>query len=158
MLQAEKALLRLVTSRRAAGFGVAAPAPWKRLAPDHPTITDEQAEMVRRACLSGAGVDIVEGLAGSGEAPGLEVAHDAWTESGFTVVATSLAARAARNLEASTGIRSSTLHRLLADLARPESGGLGPRHVVVVDEAAMVGTRNLLTLVQHAHGRTPKSS
>ena len=156
MLQAEKALLRLVTSRRAAGAGVADAGTVEAVLASRPTITDEQAEMVRRACLSGAGVDIVEGLAGSGKTYGLEVAHDAWTESGFTVVGASLAARAARNLEAATGIRSSTLHRLLADLARPESGGLGPRHVVVVDEAAMVGTRNLLTLVQHAHRANAK--
>ena len=52
-----------------------------------------------------------------------------------------MAARTAADLEGGTGIPSSSLTQLLADLR--EGGGLTPRHVIVVDEASMVGTRPL---------------
>jgi ATP-dependent exoDNAse (exonuclease V) alpha subunit len=107
--------------------------------------------MVRRICGSGAGVDVVIGVAGAGKTFALAAAHDAWTASGHRVIGATLAARAARQLEAGSGIPSSTLTRLLADLNRPNGGRLGPDHVVVVDEASMVGTRKLLDLVRHAH-------
>jgi ATP-dependent exoDNAse (exonuclease V) alpha subunit len=101
-------------------------------------------------------VDVVEGAAGSGKTFALAAAHDAWRASGFTVVGAILAARAARNLESSTEIPSSALHRLLATFRRPERGRLGPQHVVIIDEAAMVGTRKLLELVQHARSANAK--
>ncbi len=55
--------------------------------------------MVRRVCSSGAGVDLVEGVAGSGKTFALAAAHEAWTASGFTVSGVCLAAKTARRLE-----------------------------------------------------------
>ena len=79
-----------------------------------PTITDEQAAMVRRVCSSGAGVDLVEGVAGSGKTFALAAAHEGWTASGFTVSGACLAAKTARRLQEDAGIPSTTLDRLLA--------------------------------------------
>ena len=59
-----------------------------------------------------------------------------------------MAARTAADLEAGTGIPSSSLTHLLADLR--EAGGLTSRHVIVVDEASMVGSRTLDQLCRHA--------
>jgi conjugative relaxase-like TrwC/TraI family protein len=151
MLQVEAHLLHLVASRRSARAGIACPETVDDVLARRPGLSDEQVDMVRRICESGAGVDVIEGVAGAGKTFALAAAHEAWTASGRRVVGAALAARAARQLEAGSGIPSSTLDRLLADLARPHGGRLGPDHVVVVDEAAMVGTRTLLDLVRHAH-------
>ena len=71
----------------------------------------------------------------------LGAARIGWEEAGFRVIGTAVAARTAADLEGGTGIPSSSLTQLLADLR--EGGGLTSRHVIVVDEASMVGTRPL---------------
>jgi hypothetical protein len=150
MLQTEGFLLSLAESSRNAGVGLAHPDTLVDALARRRSLSDEQAAMVRRVCGSGAGVDVVIGVAGAGKTFALAAAHDAWTASGLRVIGATLAARAARQLEAGSGIPSSTLTRLLADLDRPDGGRLGPDHVVVVDEASMVGTRKTLDLVRHA--------
>jgi hypothetical protein len=67
-------------------------------------------------------------------------------QAGIDVVGCALAARAALELQTGSGIPSSTIDRLLAELARP-GGGLPPGGVLVVDEAGMVGTRTLARLL-----------
>ncbi|MCA1842673.1 MAG: AAA family ATPase, partial [Actinobacteria bacterium] len=52
-------------------------------------------------------------------------------------------------LQDGSGIPSAT--RLLGDLDRPDADGLPAQCVIVVDEAAMVGTRQLARLLEHAH-------
>jgi conjugative relaxase-like TrwC/TraI family protein len=123
----------------------------------HHELGADQTEMVRRLCTSGAGVDIVVGKAGSGKTHALAVAHEAWQAAGVRVVGCSLAARAARGLHESSGIPSSTLARLLATFGdgRPGSA-LPPGGVVVVDEAGMIGTRQLATLLAHAEAQGTK--
>ncbi|MDP9022558.1 MAG: AAA family ATPase, partial [Actinomycetota bacterium] len=111
---------------------------------------DEQAEMVRRLTGSGAGVEVVVGKAGTGKTYALDAARAAWQAAGYRVTGAALAARAALELEASAGIDSYTIDRLLADIEHPEHGGLAPESVVVVDEAAMVGTRKLARLLDAA--------
>jgi len=115
-----------------------------------PTITDEQITMVLQICTSGNRVDVVEGVAGAGKTFALAVANDAWVASGYQVIGCSLAAKAARQLETYAHIRSHTIDRLLIDLDQPEHGGLPHHAVVIVDEAAMVGTRKLVRLLEHA--------
>ena len=76
--------------------------------------------MVRTICGSGAGVDIVEGVAGAGKTFALAAARDAWTASGYRVIGASLAARAAAHLQEGAGIPSSSLDRLLGRIERGE--------------------------------------
>jgi conjugative relaxase-like TrwC/TraI family protein len=153
MIATEQRLVASALHRRHGGFGVervdAALAA-------RPALSAEQRAMVRRVTGSGAGVEVVEGAAGSGKTFGLAAAREAWEASGQWVVGAALAARAAAELETGSGIRSHTLDRLLADLDRPDSGGLPPRAVVVVDEAAMVGTRKLARLLTHAEAAGAK--
>jgi ATP-dependent exoDNAse (exonuclease V) alpha subunit len=156
MVQTERNLLSLAASRRHAGAGLAYRAAVGDALARRPSLSGEQAAMVRRICGSGAGVDVVIGVAGAGKTFALAAAYDAWTSSGHRVIGATLAARAARQLEAGSGIASSTLTRLLADLDRPDGGRLCPDHVVVVDEASLVGTRKLLDLVRHAHRANAK--
>jgi conjugative relaxase-like TrwC/TraI family protein len=156
MAQIERYLVSLAASRGHASAGLAQPGAITDALACRASLSGEQAAMVRRICGSGAGVDVVIGVAGAGKTSALAAAHDAWTASGHRVIGATLAARAARQLEAGSGIPSSTLTRLLAELNRPDGGRLNPDHVVVVDEASMVGTRKLLELVRHAHRANTK--
>ena len=70
------------------------------------------------------------------------------------MIGCSLAARAAKKLEDDAGIPSSTIDRLLAGINR-HTTTLDDTTVLVVDEAAMVGTRTLARLLTYAeHGGT----
>lgn len=70
-------------------------------------------------------------------------------ESGHRVVGCSLAARAAQQLQDDAGLPASTIDRLLAGIER-HTTALDETTVLVVDEAAMVGTRKLARLLAHA--------
>ncbi len=121
------------------------------------TLTDEQEQMVRRLTGSGAGVQVVVGKAGTGKTYALDAARDAWETSGIRVTGVALAARAALELQASAGIRSTTLARLLGQLDDHRDGSpLKPGSVLVVDEAGMVGTRQLARLLHHAEQQSVK--
>lgn len=90
------------------------------------------------------------GAAGSGKTHALAAARDAWDDAGYTVIGCALAARAARQLQDDSQIPSVTLDRLLIDLDRADTPGLTTRTVIVADEAAMIGTRRLGRLLDHA--------
>ena len=107
-----------------------------------PTITGEQEAMVRRLTLDGDGVAVVLGQAGSGKTFALAAAREAWEASGQVVIGAAVARRAAGQLEDSSGIPSTSVAALLAELdGRPR--GLPRRAVLVVDEAGMIPTRQL---------------
>jgi Ti-type conjugative transfer relaxase TraA len=113
------------------------------------TLSAEQATMVRRLTTSGAGVEVVVGKAGTGKTYALDAARHAWQQAGIAVTGVALAARAALELQDSAGITSTTLASLLHRL---DTGGevLPTGSVLVVDEAGMVGTRQLARLLRHA--------
>jgi conjugative relaxase-like TrwC/TraI family protein len=121
------------------------------------TLTPEQQTMVRRLTASGAGVEVVVGKAGTGKTYALDAAREVWEAAGIPVAGVALAARAALELEASAGIRSTTLARLLARLDDHGHGSpLQPGSVLVADEAGMVGTRELARLLDHAETQSVK--
>jgi conjugative relaxase-like TrwC/TraI family protein len=120
-------------------------------------LTGEQQTMVARLTGSGAGVEVVIGKAGTGKTYALDAARDAWEASGVRVTGVALAARAALELEASAGIASTTLARLLHQLDDHRHGSpLPPGSVLVVDEAGMIGTRQLARLLDHTHTQQVK--
>ena len=104
---------------------------------------------------SRAGVDVVVGHAGAGKTTALRAAAAGWRAAGYRVLGCALAASAARQLSDGAGIPATSITRLLTDAARtdPDTGhptGLGPRAVLIVDEAGMVGTRTLARLLDLA--------
>jgi conjugative relaxase-like TrwC/TraI family protein len=115
-----------------------------------PTIGREQADMVRRLTGDGAGISVVVGRAGTGKTFALAAARETWEWSGCRVVGAALSWRAARELEESAGIASTSVAALLARLRERPVTTLAPRSVVVVDEAGMVSTRQLAELADHA--------
>lgn len=147
LLETERALLESAHRARETGRGLASAPALRAALARFPLLSDEQIAMVERVARSGAGVDVVIGQAGTGKTLALAAARASWETSGLEVLGTSLSARAARNLTDGAGIESLTLAKLLSGI---ESGGveLGPGHVVVVDEAGMVGTRDLARLTE----------
>lgn len=120
----------------------------------HRHLTEGQREMVRRFATSGNVIDVGIGPAGSGKTAVMEVIGQLATMIGIPIVGAALAARAAAGLQAATGISATTLTRLLGHAG--EQTGLPSGVVVVVDEAGMVGTRQLAALtdlVEQASGK-----
>ncbi len=155
MLAVERAIIQNALGRRYDRTGAAADDVVEVVVHERLTLSNEQAGMVRHITTSGWGVDIVAGIAGAGKTRALEAARVAWEATGHRVVGAALAARAAEELEAGSGIPSGTLDALLIDLDR-QPGGLPPKTVIVLDEAAMVGTRKLGRLLAHAGAASAK--
>lgn len=150
----ERHLLDSALARAGDRCGIADPATLSQVLTAAPGLSAEQAATVEAVCSSGRGVEVVVGRAGSGKTTALGAARQVWERSGYRVIGCALSARAAAELEAGSGIASSTLDRLLLDL--DATGGLRPSHVIVVDEAGMVGTRKLARLLAHAQGAGAK--
>ena len=113
---------------------------------NRPELTNGQRELVYQFATSGAGVEVGVGPAGTGKSTALAVIRELAVESDTPILGTALAAKAAVGLETATAIPSSTVARLLKDAS---VRGLPEGVVVVVDEAAMVGTRQLAKLSDH---------
>ena len=111
-----------------------------------PTLKAEQLAAVQHVVNPKGTIKVVEGLAGTGKTFMLAVARQAWEDAGYRVQGAALAAKAAGGLEEGAGIASQTLHSLLYRLQSGQTA-LSQKDVVVVDEAGMVGTRQLATLI-----------
>ena len=112
------------------------------------TITDEQREALLHIT-QGRALSLVRGVAGTGKTYLLSAALEAWTEEKKTVLGACLAATAAKRLEEGSGIKSSSLHRLLWEIEQGKRT-LDEHTVLVIDEAAMIGTRQMAALVELA--------
>ncbi|MGH2927231.1 MAG: AAA family ATPase, partial [Solirubrobacteraceae bacterium] len=151
MIELEAKLLQIAERSQPNSRAVCDTARVERAIADRPTLSAEQQHMVRHLCRSGDGVLVVVGRAGTGKTFALDACRQAWTSCGVTVIGAALAARTAAGLQAGTGIPSTTVDQLLADLGRPGSQAVLPRGgVLVVDEAGMVGTRKLAAVVAAA--------
>jgi Ti-type conjugative transfer relaxase TraA len=97
----------------------------------------------------GTDLTVVVGVAGAGKSTMLESARRAWEAAGLTVKGAALSGIAAENLEHSSGISSRTLR----SLENAWEGGRDPltrRDVLVIDEAGLVGTRELGLVLERA--------
>ena len=111
--------------------------------------SNEQRAAVHRLLTGERLVDSLIAAAGSGKTYSLNVAREMWEGSGYRVIGASLAARAAKELEDQAHIPSRTIAKLLIDLDRGTEQ-LDDQTVLVIDEAAMVGTRALARLFDAA--------
>jgi Ti-type conjugative transfer relaxase TraA len=105
------------------------------------SLSDEQVAAIRHV-LKPNQLSCVVGLAGAGKSTLLSVARQAWEQQGYTVHGVALAGKAADSLQQASGIASRTLASLEASWKagyEPVSHG----DIVVLDEAGMVGTRQL---------------
>ncbi len=101
----------------------------------------------------GRDLGLVIGYAGTGKSAMLGVAKEAWEDAGFEVRGAALSGIAAENLENGSGIASRTIASLEHQWAQGREI-LGPGHVLVIDEAGMVGSRQLERVLTEAerHG------
>ena len=77
-----------------------------------PTLDPEQAEAVRHL-LSGPGIRLMSGIAGSGKTTTMLTCAEVWQQEGREVLGCALAGKAATKLQKETGIQSGTLASLL---------------------------------------------
>lgn len=94
-------------------------------------------------------VKVVQGIAGTGKSYMLGAVKDAFQLEGRTVRGVALSGVAAKGLEEGSGIVSSTIHRQLFEWENGKNV-LEKNSVLVVDEAGMVGTKQLDSLAQFA--------
>ncbi|CAI2936813.1 Ti-type conjugative transfer relaxase TraA [Aminobacter niigataensis] len=97
----------------------------------------------------------VVGYAGAGKSTMLAAARVAWEAEGYQVHGAALSGKAAEGLEESSGIQS----RTLASWSRGwenDRGTIGRGDVFVIDEAGMVGSRQLARFVTEAEARGAK--
>ncbi len=100
-------------------------------------------------------IAVVIGFAGAGKSTMLAAARDAWERQGYRVHGAALAGKAAEGLEESSGIASRTLASWEYGW-QAGKGELGKGDILVVDEAGMVGSRQLARFVAEAEARGAK--
>jgi Ti-type conjugative transfer relaxase TraA len=111
-------------------------------------LSGEQAEALAHVT-DGHDLGVVVGHSGTGKSAMLGVAREAWEAAGYEVRGAALSGIAAENLESGSGIAS----RTIASLEHGWEQGrdlLASRDVLVIDEAGMVGTRQLERVLSHA--------
>lgn len=91
-------------------------------------------------------VKVVSGMAGTGKTTLMAEGRKAWEASGYTVIGASLSGKAAQGLEDGAGIKSTTLHKTLLDIEKGKLK-LDDKTIFVIDEAGMVGTRQMVKVV-----------
>jgi Ti-type conjugative transfer relaxase TraA len=97
----------------------------------------------------GRDLGVVVGHAGTGKSAMLGVAREAWEAAGYEVRGVALSGIAAENLESGSGIASRTIASLEHGWGQSRDL-LTARAVLVIDEAGMVGTRQLERVLSHA--------
>jgi Ti-type conjugative transfer relaxase TraA len=111
-------------------------------------LSGEQADALVHVT-NGRDLGIAVGYAGTGKSAMLGVAREAWEAAGYEVRGVTLSGIAAENLESGSGIAS----RTIASMEHGWQQGrdlLTTRDVLVIDEAGMVGTRQLERVLSHA--------
>ena len=92
---------------------------------------------------------IVVGYAGTGKSTMLGVARDEWERAGYQVRGAALSGIAAEGLEGGSGIQSRTIASMEYQWGKGREL-LGPRDVLVIDEAGMIGTRQMERVLSEA--------
>ena len=151
MLAAEQRVLTLASRRQENPF---ATVPIGKAMPLllRAGLRPEQQDLAQLLLTTGRAVEVLTGPAGSGKTHGLAAAVTAWGAHGIPVRGTAVAALTAQGLQDTTQAPSVSLTRLLnqPDKHLPASG------VLLVDEAGMIGTHQLLKLLHAADRRECK--
>lgn len=116
---------------------------------EHANLTKEQKVALEHITMGKGAVKLVQGMAGTGKGYLLGVAQIAWKKAGFDVRGTALAAKAAQGLQQSSQISSQTLHSLIYQLDEGKTV-LNDKTVLVIDEAGMIGSKQLAQILDHA--------
>lgn len=119
-----------------------------RVIEKNPTLSGEQKDALRHVT-QGADLASVVGFAGTGKSYMLGMAREAWEAESYKVQGMALSGIAADSLQAGSGITSNTIaNRLLVWKSGREQ--LSDRDVLVVDEAGMIGSKQMHAILSHA--------
>lgn len=113
------------------------------------TLTTEQTAAFEHI-LSEGNLKSVVGFAGTGKSYLLGAAREAWIAAGYRVQGATLSGIAAENLQQSSGIESRTVASFEYHWDRGNKH-LTSKDILVIDEAGMLGSRQMARLVQEAH-------
>ena len=117
-------------------------------------LSDEQCQAINHV-LDDNQLSAVVGFAGSGKSTMLAAANDAWTKQGYRVLGAALSGKAADGLQEASGIAS----RTLSSFETSWNNGFNQLQcgdVLVIDEAGMVGTRQMLRFIKETRLRGAK--
>ncbi|MCZ7911693.1 Ti-type conjugative transfer relaxase TraA [Agrobacterium leguminum] len=117
-------------------------------------LSDEQRHAIKHVT-GPEGIAAVVGFAGAGKSTMLTAARKAWEAQGYQVHGAALAGKAAEGLEESSGIESRTLASWTYSWDHGR-GMIGSSDVFVIDEAGMVGSRQLARFIGEAEERGAK--
>ncbi|MFM0566435.1 Ti-type conjugative transfer relaxase TraA [Paraburkholderia sediminicola] len=101
------------------------------------------------ALAGGGQLVVVNGAAGTGKSYVLAAAREALEADGLRVMGAALQGKTADDMQRDAGIASRTLHSLLSGIERG-AVTLDAETVLVIDEAGMVGSRQMEKLLGHA--------
>ncbi len=147
ILALEKRMLAQVERSKTSGLVSVSESSLLKALKERPTIKEEQAEAVRHICQSEGSIKVITGDAGTGKTFMLSATKDALEADGYKLRGACLAGEIADDLGKGTGMKSSTIHSLLWRLENGRET-LDEKTVLVIDEAGMVGTRQMAELVE----------
>ncbi|MHA6767003.1 Ti-type conjugative transfer relaxase TraA [Sphingobium ummariense] len=101
------------------------------------------------------GISSVIGYAGTGKSAMLGLAREAWESAGYTVQGAALTGIAAENLTSGSGIASRTIASLEHQWSEDREL-LTDKSILVIDEAGMIGTRQMERVMAQAEKRGAK--
>lgn len=114
----------------------------------HSSLSEEQREAVR-AMTSARQIEPVAGSAGAGKSKAVEAAREAWEAADYRVVGAALSGIAAENLNRESGVESRTIASWERSWQQSREL-LDRRSILVIDEAGMVGSRQLERVLSEA--------
>ena len=121
------------------------------------TLNPGQAALVREMATSGARLQLAIAPAGAGKTTAMSALTAAWVEDGGTAIGLAPSAAAAAVLRESTGAATDTLAKLTWSISAGDlpdwAASIGPRTMVLVDEAGMADTLTLDAVVQFVTAR-----
>ncbi|MCU1394909.1 MAG: conjugative relaxase [Ilumatobacteraceae bacterium] len=144
LLAVEQQLLAQLTNGTLCGAGILDAAEVEA-AIAASTLGDDQATAIRVLTRAGDRVAVMVGRAGTGKTHTLGTLRTVYETAGWDVIGLAPSARAARELQDGADITSTTIAR-----HRVEQREITATTLIVVDEAAMAGTRDVATLVDQA--------
>ena len=106
-------------------------------------------EIALRHITQGQDLSTVVGIAGSGKSYMLGAAREAWEAEGYRVHGAALSGIAAQNLQEGSGIKSNTIANRLWTWGTDREN-LTSKDVLVIDEAGMVGSKQMHALLSEA--------
>ena len=121
------------------------------------TLNPGQAALVIQMATSGARLQLAIAPAGAGKTTAMRALTAAWVEDGGTVIGLAPSAAAAAVLREQTGATTDTLAKLTWSISHDDlpdwAEAIGPRTLVVIDEAGMADTLSLDTAVDFVTAR-----